>query len=114
MFGGGGITAVPLSYSSKQPGPMVPVSVGISFGCVIYAKSVVMGDIAGRPETNPPVDQTPGHAAAAVGIVGKPSYAFDLHLAGKHHPGLTEIVPQMKIRGLQLFAPERRGSSASS
>ena len=88
---------------------MVPVSAGISLVRVIYVKSVIKRAVVARPHANPSINQVPSHAAAAVGVIGKPSYAFDLHLAGKHHPGLTEIVPQMKISGLQLFAPGSQG-----
>jgi hypothetical protein len=113
-LGGGGISVLPLSYSSKQTDSTVPVSAGISSRRAIYWKTVIRIDVIARSDTDPAIDQAAGYGTAAVCIVGKPSYAFDLHLTGKHHPGLTEIVPQMKISGLQLFAPETGGCSAPS
>jgi hypothetical protein len=56
------------------------------------------------------INQSPGDGASSAVVVQMPLYSFDLHLAGKHHPGSTEIVPQMKMERLQLFAAEQDSS----
>lgn len=85
---------------------MVPVFGGISLRCGIYADGVTKADIVVRRNAEPAIDQPPPRRRSASIIVEEPSHPFDLHLAGKHHPGSSEIVPQMKIKRLQLFAAQ--------
>jgi hypothetical protein len=87
---------------------MVPVFAGISSIRGTYADRVIKGLVIRRTNANPAIYQAAGNCSSPV-VIRKPSHSLDLHLAGKHHPVLTEIVPQMKISGLQLFAARKDG-----
>ena len=109
----GGLNASPFSYSSEYTRLVVPGRPGISFGCAIYVISVGTVPVTRNGDADPTINQLPGDRASSV-IMGEPLYAFDLHLAGKHHPGSTEIVPQTKIGRLQVFTPGSKGPSLLS
>ena len=87
---------------------MVPISAGISSGCGIYVGCVIWQGPRKR-DADPPINQAPGDGSAAALVIGKPSYAFDLHLAGKHHPVLTENCPTNENRWATTICPGTQG-----
>jgi hypothetical protein len=91
----------------------VPARAGISSVCAIYVIFVGSVPTDGNGNCDPAINQLAGDGASSAIVVEMPFYSFDLHLAGKHHPVSAEIVPQMKMERLQLFAAAGEGRSGS-